>query len=109
MPIDLDRSTLADWVGSASALVDPLVTAIRDCVFRAHKISAQHSGHTGSLECTIVSRGKLSGNGRRTGFTRSGRTALTAGGNAASRVSSSNYLAPCSSTAILLEPFRAIV
>ena len=36
--IDLDRSTLADWVGSASALLDPLVTAIRDYVFRAHKI-----------------------------------------------------------------------
>jgi len=36
--IDLDRSTLADWVGSASALLDPLVTAIRDYVFKAHKI-----------------------------------------------------------------------
>jgi transposase len=36
--IDLDRSTLADWVGSASELLDPLVTAIRDYVFRAQKI-----------------------------------------------------------------------
>jgi transposase len=36
--IDLDRSTLADWVGSASELLDPLVTAIRDYVFKAHKI-----------------------------------------------------------------------
>jgi transposase len=36
--IDLDRSTLADWVGSASALVDPLVTAVRDYIFKAHKI-----------------------------------------------------------------------
>lgn len=36
--IDLDRSTLADWVGSASELLDPLVTAIRDYVFGAHKI-----------------------------------------------------------------------
>ena len=36
--IDLDRSTLADWVGAASALLDPLVTAIRDYVFKAHKI-----------------------------------------------------------------------
>ena len=36
--IDLDRSTLADWVGSASELLDPLVTAIRDYVFKAYKI-----------------------------------------------------------------------
>ncbi len=36
--IDLDRSTLADWVGSASALLDPLMTAIRDYVLRVHKI-----------------------------------------------------------------------
>jgi transposase len=36
--IDLDRSTLADWVGSASELLDPLVTAIRDHVFKAYKI-----------------------------------------------------------------------
>jgi hypothetical protein len=36
--IDLDRSTLADWVGSASGLLDPLVAAIRDYVFKAHKI-----------------------------------------------------------------------
>jgi transposase len=36
--IDLDRSTLADWVGSASELLEPLVTAIRDYVFKAHKI-----------------------------------------------------------------------
>lgn len=36
--IDLDRSTLADWVGSASQLLDPLVIATRDYVFKAHKI-----------------------------------------------------------------------
>jgi transposase len=36
--IDLDRSTLADWVGSASELLDPLVKAVRDYVFQAHKI-----------------------------------------------------------------------
>jgi transposase len=36
--IDLDRSTLADWVGSASQLLDPLVTAIRDYVFKAYKV-----------------------------------------------------------------------
>jgi transposase len=36
--IDLDRSTLADWVGSASELLGPLVTAIRDYVFKAYKV-----------------------------------------------------------------------
>ena len=36
--IDLDRSTLADWVGSASELLDSLVIAIRDYVFKAQKI-----------------------------------------------------------------------
>ena len=36
--IDLDRSTLADWVGSASELLNPLVSAIRDYVFKAYKI-----------------------------------------------------------------------
>jgi transposase len=36
--IDLDRSTLADWVGAASQLLDPLVSAIRDHVFKAYKI-----------------------------------------------------------------------
>lgn len=36
--IDLDRSTLADWVGSASELLDPLVRAIRDHVLKAYKI-----------------------------------------------------------------------
>jgi transposase len=36
--IDLDRSTLADWVGGASALLEPLVRAIERYVFAAHKI-----------------------------------------------------------------------
>ena len=36
--IDLVRSTLADWVGSASELLDPLVTAIKEYVFKADKI-----------------------------------------------------------------------
>jgi hypothetical protein len=42
--IDLDRSTLADWVVSASELLDPLVTAIRDYVFKAHKIQKDFIG-----------------------------------------------------------------
>ncbi|MGC1520491.1 MAG: IS66 family transposase [Steroidobacteraceae bacterium] len=36
--IDLDRSTLADWVGGASALLEPLVKAIGRYVLGAHKI-----------------------------------------------------------------------
>jgi transposase len=36
--IDLDRSTLADWVGGASALLAPLVNAIGRYVLGAHKI-----------------------------------------------------------------------
>lgn len=38
--IDLDRSTLADWVGSASALLDPLVNAISRHLFTAAKVHA---------------------------------------------------------------------
>src|ERR1700682_1805457 len=38
--IDLDRSTLADWVGSGSALLEPLVTAISRHVLSADKVHA---------------------------------------------------------------------
>jgi hypothetical protein len=38
--IDLDRSTLADWVGSASALVEPLVAAIGRHVLSTDKVHA---------------------------------------------------------------------
>jgi transposase len=38
--IDLDRSTLADWVGSASHLLDPLVEQIHKHVLAATKIHA---------------------------------------------------------------------
>ncbi len=38
--IDLDRSTLADWVGGASALVQPLVDALGRYVFQAYKLHA---------------------------------------------------------------------
>jgi hypothetical protein len=38
--LDLDRSTLADWVGGASALLDPLVTSIARYVMTAHKLHA---------------------------------------------------------------------
>jgi transposase len=38
--LDLDRSTLADWVGGASALLDPLVDALGRYVLAAHKLHA---------------------------------------------------------------------
>jgi transposase len=38
--IDLDRSTLADWVGGASALVEPLVDALARYVLGAAKLHA---------------------------------------------------------------------
>ena len=38
--IDLDRSTLADWVGGVSALLDPLIGAIGHHVLAAEKLHA---------------------------------------------------------------------
>ena len=38
MGVDLDRSTLCDWVGQAAWLLDPIVTGIRRHVFAAEKI-----------------------------------------------------------------------
>jgi len=38
--IDLDRSTLADWVGQSSALLAPLVEALADQVLSATKLHA---------------------------------------------------------------------
>lgn len=38
--VDLDRSTLADWVGGASRLIEPLVEAIHDHVLAASKLHA---------------------------------------------------------------------
>jgi transposase len=38
--IELERSTLADWVGGASALLDPLVEALRRYVMAASKLHA---------------------------------------------------------------------
>src|SRR5277367_783774 len=36
--VDLDRSTLSDWVGQAAWLLDPIIAAIRRHVFAAEKI-----------------------------------------------------------------------
>jgi transposase len=38
--VELDRATLADWVGSVSALVDPLIGALCDYVMDADKLHA---------------------------------------------------------------------
>jgi transposase len=38
--LDIDRSTLAGWTGQAAALLDPIVTRIRDEVLKADKIHA---------------------------------------------------------------------
>ena len=38
--VELDRATLADWVGSVSALVDPLIGALTDYVMGAYKLHA---------------------------------------------------------------------
>ena len=38
--VDIDRSTLAGWTGQASALLDPIVSRIRDEGLRASKIHA---------------------------------------------------------------------
>ena len=38
--VELERSTLADWVGGASRLLEPLVEALRRYVVSAHKLHA---------------------------------------------------------------------
>jgi transposase len=38
--VDLERSTMADWVGASSALLQPLVEALRRYVFTCHKLHA---------------------------------------------------------------------
>ncbi len=38
--VDLDRSTLAGWVGASAALLDPLVEAVRHHVFEATRLHA---------------------------------------------------------------------
>lgn len=38
--LDIDRSTLAGWTGQAAALLDPVVSRIRDAVLEADKIHA---------------------------------------------------------------------
>ena len=49
--VDLDRSTMADWVGQVSWLLQPLVDHIRDHVFAAAKI------HTDDTPVPVLSPG----------------------------------------------------
>src|SRR5215475_8920538 len=50
--IDLDVSTLCDWVGAASATLMPLVDAIRTHVFAAERI------HADDTPVTVLAKGK---------------------------------------------------
>jgi transposase len=42
--VAIERSTLADWVGASSALLDPLVDALREHVLAGRKIHADDDG-----------------------------------------------------------------
>jgi len=42
--VDLDRSTLAGWVGASAALLDPLVQAVRHHVFAGTRLHADDRG-----------------------------------------------------------------
>ncbi len=64
--IDLNRSTLADWVGTSAALLEPLADAIRRHVFSGQAIFADDTpvkllspplGHT-SMPCRAMGSGK---------------------------------------------------
>ena len=50
--IDLDVSTLADWVGAAAATLTPLVDVIRDHVFAAERI------HADDTTVPVLAKGK---------------------------------------------------
>ena len=50
--IDLDVSTLADWVGAAAATLMPLVEAIRSHVFAAERI------HADDTTVPVLAKGK---------------------------------------------------
>jgi hypothetical protein len=41
--LDIDRSTLAGWTGQAAALLDPIVSRIRDEVLKADKVHADNT------------------------------------------------------------------
>jgi len=51
--VDLDVSTLCDWVGAASATLMPLVEEIRDHVFAAERI------HADDTPVKVLAKGKV--------------------------------------------------
>jgi len=50
--VDIDVSTLADWVGAATATLMPLVAAIRAHVFAAERI------HADDTTVPVLAKGK---------------------------------------------------
>ena len=46
--VELERSTLADWVGGTSELLDPLVEALRRYVMAAGKLHADDTPGAGA-------------------------------------------------------------
>ena len=46
--VDLERSTLADWVGSASKLLEPLNEALRKHVMSADKLQCRRHACSGA-------------------------------------------------------------
>jgi transposase len=54
--IDLGRSTLADWVGGASALLEPLVNAIGKYVLASYKIPTPSCRRWGRLRVSCRRR-----------------------------------------------------
>ena len=42
--VEIERSTMADWVGASAATLTPLVEAIRDHVFAAKRLHADAIG-----------------------------------------------------------------
>ena len=48
--VELERSTLADWVGGSSRLLEPLVEALRRHVVSAHKL---HADDTTRFRCWL--------------------------------------------------------
>ena len=57
--VDLDRATLADWGGAASALIDPLLGALSDYVMSAYKLHADDAyGLSHAARSALRRRGK---------------------------------------------------
>jgi transposase len=55
--VDIDRSTLAGWTGQASALLDPIISRIREEGLKATKIHADDSEENGRSGGSFVRRG----------------------------------------------------